>query len=348
MGGFAAGFAAVHVIVIALVPARRAKKAQELLCQELPPSGEGPSALAAENCGFNSWGAGRFPFVVLYRRGGTSGGIDEDLLAYLQAPIQGWESWGLVQRGRNFDNPVWKLDWHAIPGLPDVAPVFVPRPDKPVDMALRAPAPIFAFIEAFREANSEAFEGLAADLEALAATAEGAWNSPALPWASSSWLPRAFAGFIRSKRHFGVIEMQIYYGEQVFVGGAHNDGTTSALHLSITLSGQRTVRAKVETAGAEPRWEDREMYPGDIYLSSPSFYVHQVNYRPAPHEAPMIALHCRFAYPPELAFHLNQRWDAPVLAVAQTVARRLRSLEGSLRLPSLEAVKAAEARCCPS
>lgn len=301
------------------------------------------NALAAQHCGIQT-GAGRFPFTTIYRHRA----LDRELLAYLQGAMAGWYSKGLAQRGHHGDANIWKIDWHTVPDLPQEAHIFVPRPDKPRDVVQRAPPRIFGFAEAFREANAEAFEGVARDLYELAAKVDSGHWETWREWKSSkdTWLLRAFADLIIARRHFGVVEAQIFHGDTTYEGGAHNDGTTSALHMSLTLGGSRTVHSKTLLNGTEARWHASVMRPGDLYLSSPSFFVHRVSYHPAPIAAPLVALHFRFGYPPQLAQHLNQRWDLPILEVARVVARRLRRCEASLQTPTLAAVRAAEARCC--
>mmetsp|Transcript_59777 Transcript_59777/g.187627 ORF Transcript_59777/g.187627 Transcript_59777/m.187627 type:complete len:354 (-) Transcript_59777:55-1116(-) len=347
-GGCAVGFAAVSLLVVAKPRSLDRQLRREEPCREREAiaAAEPMAVLAAQHCGIQSWGGGRFPFATIYRHKA----LDQELLVYLQGAMVGWYSKGLAQRGRGGDSKIWKIDWHTIPGLPYEAPVFVPRPDKPRDVAPRAPRRIFGFVEAFRQANAEVFEGMAQDLDVIAFQVEtGHWDTWQWPASSKkdTWLLRAFAELIRGRRHFGVVEAQIYHGGHTHEGGAHNDGTTSVLHLSLTLGGYRTVRSLMAPNGTDPRWHASLMEPGDLYLSSPSFFMHRVSYHPAPIEMPLVALHFRFGFPPKLAAHLNQRWDLPMLEVARVVAHRMRQCEASLRTPTLAAVRAAESHCCP-
>eukprot|EP00747_Dinoflagellata_sp_TGD_P021424 gnl/TRDRNA2_/TRDRNA2_128477_c0_seq1.p3 gnl/TRDRNA2_/TRDRNA2_128477_c0~~gnl/TRDRNA2_/TRDRNA2_128477_c0_seq1.p3 ORF type:complete len:113 (-),score=16.72 gnl/TRDRNA2_/TRDRNA2_128477_c0_seq1:568-906(-) len=94
------------------------------------------------------------------------------------------------------------------------------------------------------------------------------------------------------------------------------------------------------------KWEETVVREGDVYLSSPSFYTHRFLHHTSLPEDPSIAIHLRLGFPPDWASHLNQNWGAEVLKVAHVVADHFGRYKASINIPSLEAVKAAESRCC--
>jgi len=282
----------------------------------------------------------RAPFGML------RGALQEELLAYLtdRAPFSAVSEeahkslrhkYRLAKERFDGKDDFLKADWHTVPGLPEVADVFVPRRGAR-GPALRAPDHVMAFAEAFRDVNVHAWHALAARLRnGLAPKGKEELEG----------LGSFFAKALEENRHFGVVELQHFAGA-AFEGKKHIDGCTSALHLAVSLKGKRWLRvssAPNKTAG-ECLDEVYEMLPGDVYLSSPAVFQHKVIYPSCDFNNAMVSLHMRFLFEPHwwLKKWVNQLRDNDMREVASAVADTL--LNQRLRLPTLAEVRVAEAR----
>eukprot|EP00746_Dinoflagellata_sp_MGD_P142832 gnl/MRDRNA2_/MRDRNA2_75745_c0_seq2.p1 gnl/MRDRNA2_/MRDRNA2_75745_c0~~gnl/MRDRNA2_/MRDRNA2_75745_c0_seq2.p1 ORF type:complete len:575 (+),score=105.63 gnl/MRDRNA2_/MRDRNA2_75745_c0_seq2:73-1797(+) len=200
--------------------------------------------------------------------------IHDDLVEHLRDAIL--DQWGLskLQEG----NVRHVAEWHTVTAFPESADLFVPRLGTGQTSVPRAPLVAVAFAEAFREINSVAWQNVVDRLEVLAA------NNHSLELRGACHL---FVDAVNNGRHFGVLEIQHYYGEEHNCG-RHIDGVTSLLHLALTLNGVRQLTLesyhKCNSYPSEEKEEKTkakcaltlELRRGDVYLSSPSLFDHQV------------------------------------------------------------------------
>mmetsp|Transcript_93315 Transcript_93315/g.283316 ORF Transcript_93315/g.283316 Transcript_93315/m.283316 type:complete len:228 (-) Transcript_93315:107-790(-) len=169
-----------------------------------------------------------------------------------------------------------------------------------------------------------------------------------------------FIECFRNKRHFGVVEAQLRWGNEKLRQPSHMDGATSLLHLGLTLGGRRTLRAGVfpthsEASGGKNVWDeavwspghlkDTPMSPGSAYISSPFCFEHAVEYDGCAQTEPMIALMCRFGFPKDLGPLINNMRTDDMLDITTVLASCLKAVacRGLLRMPSLAEVLQCEA-----
>mmetsp|Transcript_182859 Transcript_182859/g.445178 ORF Transcript_182859/g.445178 Transcript_182859/m.445178 type:complete len:239 (-) Transcript_182859:59-775(-) len=230
-------------------------------------------------------------------------------------------------------------------------------------MIPRAPPRYMAFAQAFRDANKDLFKHLASVLKELAVARMSLEHVDT----DGSALMSELAQCIEKHGHLGVMEAQVWWGDEPLTLPSHKDGATSLLHLGLTLGGVRTLRVgtypsiddgKPSKGRAEPSvWDtmawlrdgqlatglkDVRMVRGCAYLSSPYCFEHGVRYERGTRNDPIIALQCRVAFSPDLGMSLNNMRDDLMLAVSNSVASLLKrtSESGKLRMPSLEEVLA--------
>lgn len=282
----------------------------------------------------------RAPFGML------RGAMQEDLLRYLmdrapfnavseEAHVAMRKKYRLAKEKFEGKRDFLKADWHTVRSLPEVADVFVPRHGAR-GPALRAPNHIMAFAEAFREVNEKAWQALAGRLRSgLAPKGKEELEG----------LGNFFADALEQNRHFGAVELQHFAGTG-FEGKKHIDGTTSALHLAVSLSGRRFLRVSSAPNKNALDCQDEvyEMMPGDVYLSSPAAFQHQVIYPSCDFDNAMVSLHMRFLFEPHwwLKKWVNHLRDNDMREVTAAVAETL--LNQRLRLPTLGEVKLCEAK----
>lgn len=134
-----------------------------------------------------------------------------------------------------------------------------------------APAPVFAFCEAFRRANAQLFEGLKQDLK-------------------TSRNAATLADVLESQRHVADLSVQVHWGDKVPAEHVawHIDAPNSFLHLALSLSGTRALHARRHVTqgrvsqnclvGHEDEREVLWQEQGDAYLSVPCCFPHAVEY----------------------------------------------------------------------
>merc|ERR1712048_548562 len=172
-------------------------------------------------------------------------------------------------------------------------------------------------------------------------------------------------------RHFSVMEVQVWWGQEALRMPSHMDGVTSLLHLGLTLGGRRWLRAGIFATAdtlwsamgysslendqhnhpSEPSkqaqrrsfswgppeknvWADNVWRPenlqnfcmtqGCAYLSSPFCFEHAVEYEVCDENFPVIAIQCRWAFPPEIGTRWNTRRTSEMRQVSGIIAEVLR------------------------
>jgi len=291
---------------------------------------------------------------------GKSDGIAEYLLADQCGPFafgvsgSAWNEWEFENDGR--EGGLFKQDWHALPHISGSAELFIPRHGTR-GIVKQAPPRLCAFLQAFREANQLCWDNMRKSLRSLIqshAAQRGVVT-----------LAETLVDCLQQGGFFAVVEAQVRTSEVAERGRSHRDGSTSLLHLSITLKGHRTLRIgsfvrpdapdRDQGVWEEDNWSgpdavlrDVELSPGDIYISSPSSYHHGLQFQKCSTEEPMVALQCRLAFqlPRELGEKLNHRRNNDMLIITDLVSSCLKasSDNGDLRLPSIKEAQACEAR----
>jgi len=274
-----------------------------------------------------------------------------------------WSRWGFEKDQKEL---MLKSDWHTLPQEGAEKDLFVPRLGRAGKMK-QAPPRFLAFARAFRDVNRGLFQHLVGVLKELAVARLSLEHVDT----DGSLLMSELAQCIEMHGHLGVIEAQVWWGDEPLTLPSHKDGATSLLHLGLTLGGCRTLRVGTypapddgfasKTLDEPSVWDtaawlrsgqlatglkDLRMVRGCAYLSSPYCFEHGVRYERGSRSDPIIALQCRVAFPPELGRMLNDMRDDLMLAVSGSVACLLKrtSESGELRMPSLEEVIA---RCPP-
>merc|ERR1711988_2043511 len=98
-----------------------------------------------------------------------------------------------------------------------------------------APGRYLAFANAFRYVNRHCFESMAKSLMDLS-------RNRLREDKDGSELIAAVANTLSKGGHFGLIEVQVWWGDEFLTLPSHVDGATSLLDMGLTLGGQRTVR----------------------------------------------------------------------------------------------------------
>lgn len=273
-------------------------------------------------------------------------------------PVAQHKVWGFAA---DSSEPILKADWHAIPGFRGESQIFTPRFGK-VGVMRSAPPRVWAFVEAFRDANSAVWDKILHGLEGLKEREAGREKQPWDEVRGMDRLASIFTSSLQRRNHFGAIEAQVWAGGSISMR-SHMDGATSLMHLGITLGGERVVRISRFAERHSPQrsasytpdarrmpWKSRnrqtrgarndndvwdgnavdaetcldvDMEPGSVYLSSPYCFEHGVRYPPS-YKEPIIALQCRFALLNETdATHVNGLRDGAMREIATVVAQAL-------------------------
>lgn len=277
--------------------------------------------------------------------------------------IQGrWATWRFELGGEG--ERLLKADWHSVHNWGTEANAFVPRAASICGLR-RAPRRLLAFLECFRDVNHKCWTAVLTRLERLKREVD-----PKDPDAADiPWLVKILSTAMRKRGHFGAMEAQVWWGQHDMTTRSHKDGATSLLHLSLTLSGRRSVRVGAfdtalapmvrdpctnqraqENVWCENLWyqgrlETIELHPGMVYCSAPFVFEHGVSYERCKQEDPMIAVQCRFAFPDLAdAEHINTMRNAAMRKVTTVIAETIREAgdRGELRMPTLQEVQAAE------
>mmetsp|Transcript_16291 Transcript_16291/g.46497 ORF Transcript_16291/g.46497 Transcript_16291/m.46497 type:complete len:892 (-) Transcript_16291:76-2751(-) len=271
-----------------------------------------------------------------------------------------WRQWGFQEDAKE---AILKADWHTLPQLGQIAELFVPRLAK-LGMIRRAPTRYMALMQAFRAVNQGCFETLAASLRELSVV----WFQK--EGADISNLVQHVVACLKGQRHFGMMEVQVWWGEGSLTLPSHKDGATSLLHLGLTLGGSRTLRIgtfasadETSSTRAEEKdkdvWDtfqwshnrqlaaglkDAKMMRGSAYISSPYVFEHGVRFERGSRNDPIISLQCRFAFEPDVGKQLNAKRNDLMHDISSAIAGQLqRSCErGELRMPSILEVRQEE------
>lgn len=227
-----------------------------------------------------------------------------------------------------------KADWHSVHSWGKEARVFAPRMNE-VITAQRAPIRLIAFLEAFRKVNDNCWKSIQEGLNQLLQEPS---KSP-----DRERLLRLLHEQFEKRCFFSAVEVQAGPSFQKKQMRRHKDGTTSLLHLGITLGGER--RVEVSTHGSK---YDVKMEAGHFYISSPFLYDHAVTYEVSQRGGgPILALMCRFGFLNETdALWVNHVRGPDMLQVAEIIAHALKDAtdQKNLRLPSISEVKSMEER----
>ncbi|CAE8635904.1 unnamed protein product [Polarella glacialis] len=149
-----------------------------------------------------------------------------------------------------------------------------------------APAPLFAFCEAFRQVNMTLFSSLRSELKAF---------------------PNAglLADVLDRQMHFADISLQVHWGDEVSAGDVawHVDAPNSFLHLALGLSGTRAlhtrnniVKGRVHQNCLVGHEDEREVLwqnQGEAYLSVPCCFPHAVEYPAFDWDSRIVAVQIR-------------------------------------------------------
>lgn len=215
-----------------------------------------------------------------------------------------------------------------------------PRYGHPQDKPA-APRPLRAFLFAFKKVNEKWLEELLRKLD--------------LPFMSMDSI-------------FADIAAQHHHGDQVSIdpfknGGWHFDAPSSLLHLSISLHGERYLhfqhheQATEEEKAIEDKEERRQKHigsdgvkdvfsrvknvPGKVYLTSPSGFMHAVEFPQCTFSNRILAVQCRTLLGSRQDYLSDRKidWDEKTALVGEY----LKSSEIQIRLPTFEEVT--EALC---
>lgn len=193
-----------------------------------------------------------------------------------------------------------------------------------------APAPIFAFYEAFRRANGELLARIREEL-------------------SRQRLMQQLASVLERGHHFADLSVQLHWGEAIPASDVawHMDAANSFLHLAIGLQGRRALHARrrfkdgrISKQCLVGLTDEREVFwqeEGDAYLSCPSCYPHAVEYPETTWDSRIVALQCRLLLGPSEIF--GHQIDAdPSGGTAAIIFRRLAEA-GAVNIPTLHDVQ---------
>lgn len=182
-------------------------------------------------------------------------------------------------------------------------------------------------------------------------------------------LAKPLRRLVEGGRHFADLAIQVHAGQGVRGGhlGWHTDTVNSTLHLALSLRGERALhshRAPTDDPGPEAvqtvvEWQA----PGDVYVSSPAFFAHAVEYPRTAWRDRIIAVQARFLFDMrefeelhsvgrdsdvEVMGHLSGALaaapvDLPSLAELQTVEAELAMAEAPFEAAAAAALAAARA-----
>jgi hypothetical protein len=159
-----------------------------------------------------------------------------------------------------------------------------------------APLPLRAFLKRFKLLNEPILKPLFENLQ--------------VPFLT---LDSAFAD-VAAQSHFGS-PIEIAFNR---FAGWHFDAPNSLLHLAISLHGTRQLH--VTTGGEDPSvaYSVHEMTAGDVYLASPTAFMHAVSYPECDYASRVLALQCRILVDDrELKAAMSQGidWDAKLAEI---------------------------------
>jgi hypothetical protein len=159
--------------------------------------------------------------------------------------------------------------FHAKP-TPDNIDSMNPRYGTPMSKPA-APLPLRAFTRCFKQLNEPILRPLIENLQ--------------VPFLT---LDSAFAD-VAAQSHFGS-RVEITFNS---FDGWHVDAANSLMHLAISLHGTRQLH--VSTGGDDPSvaYSVHEMTAGDVYLASPTAFLHAVSYPECDYASRVLALQCR-------------------------------------------------------
>eukprot|EP00930_Biecheleria_cincta_P097161 TRINITY_DN88884_c0_g1_i1.p1 TRINITY_DN88884_c0_g1~~TRINITY_DN88884_c0_g1_i1.p1 ORF type:complete len:433 (+),score=61.15 TRINITY_DN88884_c0_g1_i1:35-1300(+) len=233
-----------------------------------------------------------------------------------------------------------KADWHSVGDWGDELHIFVPRTNA-MEAVRRAPTRLLAFLEAFREVNQNCWNAIVDDLCKLKEKFEGDLLRERLL--------EFFLEEFREQGHFAAVEAQAGPVTQRKTMNWHRDGATGLLHMGITLRGRRRLQFRAR-ADDRDEWSVT-MTAGDVYLSSPFLYDHQVSYEPMvedgdqDEDGPVVALMCRFGFlSEEDALWANHLRSNIMLDVVKIVTKSLQDAieKGELRMPTMQEIQCRE------
>jgi len=263
----------------------------------------------------------RAPFINLQGR------LEDDLVEFLTKATMQQLTGQLGDAELRKSNQRHVAEWHAVASHAHAAlHIFVPRGGGPGFSSAPVVAPaLMAFAEAFRHKNACAFFTIEERLNIL-----------------DSKVAKTCASAFREGRHFGVWEVQRFYGTHKRECGWHIDGATSLMHLAVTLGGQRDL--KVEYAcGSKPKdptkKETATMTRGDVYLSSPFLFHHGVQFKESSRfEDASLSIQMRIGFTSKSESQwINHMRNGEMLAVANVIADVLEA--APVEMPSLDEVK---------
>mmetsp|Transcript_78548 Transcript_78548/g.234129 ORF Transcript_78548/g.234129 Transcript_78548/m.234129 type:complete len:593 (+) Transcript_78548:154-1932(+) len=299
---------------------------------------------------------------------GPFAGLVDDWPATAREALGGrWAAWNFEVGGEG--ERLLKADWHSVHGWGLEANAFVPRAAS-ICALKRAPRRLLALLECFRDVNYPCWNAVLRRLESLRHEVD--LGDPDM--ADIPWLVGVLSTAMRKRGHFGAMEAQVWWGDTMTTR-SHKDGATSLLHLSITLSGRRSVRVgafddplapmvrdpctnrrEQENVWSEDLWyqgrlQTVDLHPGMVYCSAPFVFEHGVCYQSCDRQDPVIALQCRFAFPDLAeAERINTLRNAAMRRVATVVAETIKEAgdRGELRMPTCHEVQTAAHRIAVS
>ena len=211
---------------------------------------------------------------------------------------------------------------------------------------------LFAFARAFRMANRRGLEALEARLRGA-----GFLLAPAVTRPERSGQPAAGADGAQlledfQSRVFGSVTVQHFVPPTADVARPdglaldyHTDSGASALHLGVSIAGERRLRLRRAARGAVVE-EEIVLRAGDVYLSSPCAFAHAVHRggaaEPPEASAHAVAIQFRIAVPAAALAVLDCPGKRMSGGLLRCIAEALGDATPGLRfrLPDLEEVRA--------
>jgi hypothetical protein len=225
------------------------------------------------------------------------------------------------------------------------------NPRKGTLMAKPAAPPLLrAMYIAFREKNKEWMRGIAEELRKYEPTEQEKEEKEDTGDGGVAYYARFFDPDDKlHERLVGDLAIQVHYGEPVQNQdiGFHTDSLNSALHFAFAVRGKRRLhsfRASSEEDSNARNFGLVHVDPqevGDVYISSPSFFRHGVEYPESTWEDRTVAIQARFLFSEggvRKAFKVLGRGGEKYLA--EVIAK---ALIGGPVLPSYEEILAARA-----
>lgn len=165
--------------------------------------------------------------------------------------------------------------------------------------------------------------------------------------AAADAVPDEFTALVRRGQVFADLAVQVHHGDAVENDDVsfHVDGFNSCLHLALSLCGTRRLHCRLGTA-AVAHFNDLSnraytFSAGDVYLSSPSAFLHGVEYPAASWDTRVVAIQCRVLLTREEQARLHLEHPERMCALSAAVTDAVAC--GDFRLPTMADVEA-EAR----